>query len=321
MTPPATPVPETRFRHEAMFYAGEEEFLVATVPFLRDAVDRAEPTLVVVDEAKIDALRAALGGHTEGVRFADMADVGANPARIIPLWVEFVDDHAGRGRRLRGIGEPVWPGRTPAELVECQRHESLLNLAFVDAPEWWLLCPYDTAALPPDVLEEARRSHPFVRRGGRGWASPICRSLEEVGRPFDAPLPDPPGEPPEFAFGAGTSLRTLRDVVAGRAPARIDEGRTADLVLAVNEVVTNSLRHGGGRGVLRIWRQGDSVVCEVRDEGTIDHPLAGRQRPDPNAGGGRGLWLANQLCDLVQVRSFPEGSVVRLHMRSGPGSS
>ena len=30
---------------------------------------------------------------------------------------------------------------------------------------------------------------------------------------------------------------------------------------------------------------------------------------------GRGLWLANQLCNLVQIRSSPEGTTVRLHMR------
>jgi anti-sigma regulatory factor (Ser/Thr protein kinase) len=28
--------------------------------------------------------------------------------------------------------------------------------------------------------------------------------------------------------------------------------------------------------------------------------------------GGRGLWLANQLCDLVQIRSGENGTVVRL---------
>ena len=31
--------------------------------------------------------------------------------------------------------------------------------------------------------------------------------------------------------------------------------------------------------------------------------------------GGYGLWLANQLCDLVQIRSLPAGTAVRLHMR------
>ena len=61
-----------------------------------------------------------------------MAEIGANPACIIPAWRDFVDECAEAGRAIRGIGEPIWADRSPAELVECQRHESLLNLAFAD---------------------------------------------------------------------------------------------------------------------------------------------------------------------------------------------
>ena len=56
-----------------------------------------------------------------------MAVLGHNPARIIPAWRDFADAHAGP---IRGIGEPIWPGRGADELVECQLHESLLNVAF-----------------------------------------------------------------------------------------------------------------------------------------------------------------------------------------------
>jgi anti-sigma regulatory factor (Ser/Thr protein kinase) len=111
------------------------------------------------------------------------------------------------------------------------------------------------------------------------------------------------------------SLTGLRELVAGHAAAAgLDPARTADLVLAVDEVAGNSLRHGGGRGTLRIWREEGSLVCEVRDAGRIEDPLAGRERPVPDRDGGRGLWMVNQLCDLVQLRSFPNGAVVRLHL-------
>ena len=56
-------------------------------------------------------------------------------------------------------------------------------------------------------------------------------------------------------------------------------------------------------------------MCEVRDTGLIAEPLVGRHRPEDGTVGGHGLWLVNQLCDLVQVRSSPTGSVVRVHMR------
>ena len=62
--------------------------------------------------------------------------------------------------------------------------------------------------------------------------------------------------------------------------------RTNDLVLTVNELVTNSVRHAGGQGVLRVWQQPDGLVCEVADRGRIDEPLAGRERPPTDGEGG-----------------------------------
>src|SRR5918911_557200 len=115
------------FRHEALLYTGEDELVTATSSFVRAGVAAGEPALVVVGARKIDLLREALGDDGSEVYFADMGVVGRNPARIIPAWREFVGAHAAPGVRLRGIGEPVAPGRDADELVESQRHESLLN--------------------------------------------------------------------------------------------------------------------------------------------------------------------------------------------------
>lgn len=125
----ACPEPET-FRHEALLYAGAEGFVAGTVPFILDGVAAGEPVFVVVGQEKINLLRANLSGDAKAVQFVDTADVGRNPARIIPAWRDFVD--ANEGRRLRGIGEPIWQGRSSAELVECQRHESAATA--VDRP-------------------------------------------------------------------------------------------------------------------------------------------------------------------------------------------
>jgi MEDS: MEthanogen/methylotroph, DcmR Sensory domain len=140
---------EPSFRHEAFLYAGESEFLEGTLEFIHDRLEADEPTFVVVENAKVRRLRQELDRDAERVRFADMDVLGHNPAHIIPAWRGFVDEHAAAGRRVRGIGEPVSPRRRPAELVECQRHESLLNVAFAGSPDWWLLSPYDTDALDP----------------------------------------------------------------------------------------------------------------------------------------------------------------------------
>jgi anti-sigma regulatory factor (Ser/Thr protein kinase) len=313
----SSPAPSAeRFRHEALLYSGWAEFVAGTVPFIRDGVRTDEPVLVVESVDKIEMLRVALGDDAGAVLFADMADVGANPARIIPAWHDFVSRHGG-GRRLRGIGEPIWKGRSADELIECQRHESLLNVAFGHGQPWWLLCPYDTEKLDEAVIEEARRSHEFVTERNTVSASDIFRGLEGSGGPFEVPLPEPGTSLGQMTFGPG-DLAAMRAMVFNHARAAGIEARAAELVTALNEVATNSIRHGGGSGTLRVWQEDSTVVCEIRDQGRFDKPLADRVRPSPSTSAPRGLWLANQLCDLVQIRTMPEGTVVRLHMRRRP---
>ena len=301
------------FRHDALFYAGIDGFVTRTSAFIRESLADGEPILVVVSEEKIELLRRELGGDPDGVRFADMQQIGHNPARIIPAWRDFVSEHTTSGRRFRGIGEPIWATRSASELVECARHEALLNLAFAGGRAWWLACPYDTGSLPEAVLAEAERNHPWVTHDGERRGSSTYRGLDDVAKPFDDPLPEPDGSVRTHRF-AEESLVTLRGHVAEAAAAYgLDPARTGDMVLIVNEVATNSVRHGSGSGTLRMWEDAASVICEVRDRGRILDPLVGRSKPPADRGSGFGLWLANELCDLVQIRSFPTGSVVRLH--------
>jgi len=301
------------FSHEALFYAGPDEFVHRTSAFIRDGLEADEPVFVVVAGAKIEQLREELGREHHRVQWADMADVGTNPARIIPAWREFADRCVAPGRPARGIGEPIYPERSPDELVECQRHESLLNLAFAGGPAWRLQCPYDVEALDASIIDEARRSHPTLVRGSEHVASDRCRSLAEVAGPFDVSMPNPPEDAVSMAFDA-EGLPAVRRFVFSETRAMLRD-RADDLVLAVNELATNSIRYGGGGGVVRVWRD-QSVVCEIEDRGFIADPLAGRVLPGPGRESGRGLWLVNQLCDLVQVRTQVGGGTrVRVHAR------
>jgi anti-sigma regulatory factor (Ser/Thr protein kinase) len=93
----------------------------------------------------------------------------------------------------------------------------------------------------------------------------------------------------------------------------MDRHGVADLITAASELAANSVMHGGGSGTLRLWRENGSLLAEVEDRGRIEEPLVGRLRPGLAQEGGRGLWLANQLCDLVQIRSGAAGTTVRLH--------
>jgi anti-sigma regulatory factor (Ser/Thr protein kinase) len=302
------------FRHEALLYAGDDGFVDATLPFVRDAVEAGEPIMVAVAPSKIDRLSRALNGGSERVRFVDMEALGGNPARIIPAWREFVDENASAGRALRGIGEPVWPARSDEEIAECHRHESLLNVAFADAEDFWLMCPYDTEGLGSAVVGDACRTHPVVVEDG------IERTSRDYSggaafTPFTESLGDAPASLDETPFEALTLNEVRRRVVDEARSAGLDPIRAEEFQLAVSEIAANSVRHAGGAGVLRVWSEAESVVAEVRDPGHIADPLAGRRRPEIDQVGGYGLWIANQLCDLVQIRSFVDGNVVRLRMR------
>ena len=304
------------FHHEALLYAGEEEFLGGTLPFVAAGLEAGEAILVAVGKEKIGLLEEELGPEAELVGFTDMAELGRNPARIIPAWQEFLAGPTGEARRVRGIGEPTWPGRSADELIECQHHESLLNLAFEGGPPWPLLCPYDVARLAPEVVEGARRTHPHVIEGGVSHASEAYLAPREGQGPFEGPLEAAPAGAAAVGFSDSAELSSIREVVTRCGEqAGLGFERTMDLVLVANELATNSLRHGGGSGELRIWAENGSVVCEVRDRGRIEHPLVGRERPTLEQEGGRGVWLANQLSDLVQIRALPEGNVVRAHLR------
>lgn len=300
-----------------MLYEGEEEYLAGTVPHIRAAAEADQPVLVAVGEEKRQLLEGALDGLAEAVRFVDMAELGRNPARVLPVWREFADRDGSGRRGALGIGEPVWPGRTPEEVVECQHHEALLNLAFLNSPSWSLICTYDAKGLDDEVLEAARRTHPYLVESRIERESELYGGLAAAPWPFEPELPEPAATPERFELSA-ERLSEARHFVAPRAAeAGLDEQRTGDLLVAITELATNTVRYGRGRGELRVWRENGDLLCEVRDPGRIEDPLVGRRRPRSDQLAGRGLWLVNQLCDLVQIRSGSEGSAVRVRMRAG----
>ena len=321
MTQTAIPSPDRAagYRHEAFLWNGIESFLSRTVPFVTDALAEDVPVMVALPGSHWEPLRDALGDEARRVRFMDMTALGHNPARIIPAWIDFIAENGGGTRPLRGLGEPIWAGRREPEIVECQVHEVMLNVAVPATMPFWLLCPYDAAALPPDVLDHARRSHPSVVGGeptdvvGTDVIGTAVRSahLDPLSL-FARELPAPGGPTEELTFGHGGLASVRRLVERVGAQAGVSAPRLGDVILGVNEVAANSLDHGGGTGVLRAWREADAVIFEVSDRGRIADPLVGRTTPTAIQPRGRGLWMVNRLCDLVQIRSTPAGTVIRV---------
>lgn len=295
-------------RHEALFYTHPGELERSLVEFVGGGIEAGQPTLVVLAAHWISTLSHRLPS-SDYVEYEDMTELGRNPARLISRWNDFVGAHGSEDRPLRGVGEPVWPGRSAEQVEECQIHEELLNLAFDPSHPWTLLCPYDIDSLDPAVVERARLTHPHP--GGETQLPPP--TVDESLRLLEGPLPSPPPVSVTYRF-AVEDLRDLRRFVMREATLAGIGDKREDFVLGVDEVATHSLVHGDGCGEIRMWKTERSVVCEVLDDDRIRDPLVGRRRPPAGRPAGHGLWLANQLCDLVQVRSRPTGTVVRLHM-------
>ncbi|MHB8241470.1 MAG: anti-sigma factor RsbA family regulatory protein [Solirubrobacteraceae bacterium] len=312
---------EGRFRHELLQYTdGTDGFVKQTLPHVSRALAAQEPILIAVASENVAALKEALGDDAERVAFADMQTLGRNPGRIISAWREFLASHAVNGDGALGIGEPIWPGRSAAELTECHRHEALLNLAFDGGQPWHLLCPYDVDGLDDQVIEAAQHSHPFVAESdGNGRAETDVDRRSGEAHPFEGALPAPlSADVHQLPFTAD-QLGALRHFLSQwSADQLLSTDATQELVLAVNELATNSIRYGGGCGTMLAWRERDELMCEIKDAGHIQDPLIGRSRPGPDQHTGRGLWLVNQLCDLVQIRSSPEGTAVRVHKARTP---
>jgi anti-sigma regulatory factor (Ser/Thr protein kinase) len=130
---------------------------------------------------------------------------------------------------------------------------------------------------------------------------------------FGEPLAEPPAYAESVPFDL--DLSPLRRLVKARARALgLAPARVIDLVLAVGEATANTIRHAGGAGTLRIWHNDAEIVCEVSDLGRIENPRAGQWPPPAGTRGGQGLWIIQQACDRVELRSSEAGTVIRMHM-------
>ena len=302
-----------QLEHAAVFYRGTGEYLDAVLGFVAGGLERAEPVFVAVPGPKVGLLREHLGGRAGRVSFADMTELGANPAWIIPRVAAFADAH--RGRAIRYVGEPAWETRTAAELCEATRHEALINLAFAGTAAS-MLCPYDRGRLAPGVIDGAERTHPVLITGGRSRPSRSYRGAGLFPAGCDQPLPGPPARAAALAYR--DDLAHVRAFAAAQARrAGLPTGRARDLVIAVSELAANTWRHTDAGGTVHIWSADGELLCQVHDSGHVSDPLAGRRRPIPDAGRGHGLWVVNQLCDLVELRTGGTGTTIRLHMRLG----
>lgn len=301
------------YRHEAFLWHGREDFVRGLLPFIHDGIDVGEAVMVATIPEHNEWLATALGARASRVHFVDMTQLGHNPARIIPAWLEFLEEWSGLGRPARGIGEPIWEGRRPEEVVECQLHESLLNLAVDPEMPFWLVCPYDAEHLDEDVLTEASRSHPAITTVGGYHGSPDYGGHDHAQELFATGLPPVSGQLTELDVTRAGLAAAAERVTLQAAAGDLGSDKVVDLNDLVRRLAGDRLDRGARHLTVRLWDGPDAVVCELADNTGTDDLLVGRRPPSPM--GQDAIWLANQTCDLVQVRSAEAGTTVRLHLR------
>lgn len=301
-------------RHAAVRYPTAQEMTESVLEFVKAGVDDGEAVLIGSAGPILQRLRIQLGGHGEHVTWTGMASAGTNPRRITAAVRAFADEH--RGQPIRCVQEPAWHLLTPAHLSEAIRHEALMNLALSGLPAT-VLCAYDTQ-LDDSAATSAERTHPMTFHDGRWQPSAVFAEDAPVPEECEVPLTAPPASAATLAYR--DDLAAVRQFVTDRARLTgLAADRVTDLVIAVGELAANTLAHTSEPGMLWVWAAAGEVVCEIRDSGHITDPLTGSFLPDAAAsGGGRGLWVVHQLCDLVETRNDLGGTTIRMHMHLVP---
>lgn len=300
------------FAHPALFYSDEESYIDGTVPFVVEGLASAEPVAIAVPSAKLTLLKEALSGFAHLVTFIDMTETGRNPGRIIPELRAFADRHRGP---VRIISEPVWHHRTDVEYPACTLHEALVNYAF-SGRDLSILCPYDMARLSHDILADAEKTHPVVIDASGHRPSDHFHPARVVVAAHSLPLPAP-ADAASTSVGAGAMAAVRAFAREQAVKFGLSQARVDDFALAVTELATNSVRHGGGESTVRVWTERESIVCQVNDNGHITDVLAGRTPVHANDPGGRGLLLVNRLADLVRTQTTSSGTAIQVRFDLG----
>jgi anti-sigma regulatory factor (Ser/Thr protein kinase) len=303
--------------HRAFNYRSAEDFVSVVVPYLEAGIARGDTVLAVTSQANTALIRDNMR-ESDPIDFVDSAEWYTTPARTMVAYDQYVTDCLASQRGpILILGEPTWGDLPNEDQMAWHCYESLLNLT-LSGRQVSLICPYDASALAQPLLDVARSTHPAVLDSGSETVNAMyCEPAQFLARGDESPLTPAPPRAVTVKFGA-SDLTSLRHLVAQRAAdLSMTARQIADLVVAANEVATNAIQHGQGRGQLAIWRNETHLVIEISDHGSGPHdPFAGQLRPRDTgvSDSGWGLWVARQLCDRFELRSAP-GWVVRLHAR------
>ncbi|WP_327011728.1 sensor histidine kinase [Dactylosporangium sp. NBC_01737] len=304
----SSPPDVATFVHEARLHDDATMQLETMMAMMYETVARDEPLLVAVRPATEALLRERLGDFADRVRIADVTEIGRNPARMIPWTLSrFLDEHAGR--RARIIIEAVWPDHSTGVYAAWMQYEAMINLAF-GGRDAAIFCFY--GGEHRDVVQDVSATHPVVIESTGLRASDAYKPLS-IADTYNVPLLNSPHHATTLRFEVGDIVKVRRAAAEIGLEADLPPDRISDLQVAVSELTTNSIRHGGGSGILRTWYDDERVVCEVSDAGHITDVMAGQLGPDKDDPHNRGLMVVNAVADLVERYTTQAGTTTRVH--------
>jgi anti-sigma regulatory factor (Ser/Thr protein kinase) len=300
--------------HEAAFYADDDEFVEIVAPFLEEGLAAGEPAVVACAPHNTALLRDAVGDR--GVRFLPGTDHYSRPGPTMRAYRSlFAELVASGAPQVRVIGDVPHPG-VGMDWYGWLRYEAAVNTAYDDFALWGL-CPYDLRTTPDDVLQDVRRTHAHLADAAGGhhrndlFVDPSGYLATHPSHRAPLPVAGPPAA--TLVSPSGIELRAaVRELATGILPAVAVE----DLLIAASEILVNAQVHGRPPVSVRLWSSADEVTVAVADRGTgPKDPLTGFLPPPVESPGGRGLWIANQLCSDVRT-SYADGFEVALTMRA-----
>src|SRR5699024_5941683 len=100
------------------------------------------------------------------------------------------------------------------------------------------------------------------------------------------------------------------DVLRFATERGLPAARSVRLAAVIDEMASSGARQTGQVVTVRLWGDKAGVVCEVADRAVIGNPLVGRAERPTTQPHDRDVRLANELCDLVQVRSDADGTTL-----------
>lgn len=315
------------FRHAAIVASSPADVAAALIPELRRAGAAYDEILLVVDESVRVLLSAHVGHLDDVVRWGDPAAFYQRLGFAYESFRRYLAEHHAAGRRVHVIAEPDLAGPVDAVLrtdrvAAYMAYESMCNDAYA---------PYDSAVTcvwtarhhSARFLDEARATHGHLLTPAGVHVSPSYLPPESyLAEQRDTSLsPVPARIDSEAVIGAVEDLSRLRTALTTWA-VTVGFARDAaeDLVVAAIEVATNGLRHGAAPVRVRAWQHHDTLIVQCDDSaGRAIPATAGFRRPRPADAlpGGRGLWLARQLADMVLIDSAPDRTSVRLYFPHG----